>query len=88
MTTRTLIVLAAGLALAACDEAAMNAMSVQSANEPSAAALAALPPGVDPGFLIRDSNGCYGIVIELPQQGQPQTGPALLDANGQQVCDS
>lgn len=50
--------------------------------------LAALPEGVDPGFLIKDSNGCYGIVIELAPEGQPQTGPALLDANGQQVCDT
>lgn len=78
----------AGTLLAACDEAAMNAMSVRSAGEPSEAALAALPPGIDPGFLIRDSNGCYGIVIEVPEPGEPQTGAALLDAGEQQVCDS
>lgn len=50
----------------------------------SPAALAALPPGVDPAFLIRDENGCYGIQIEVTD---PPSGPALLDKNGNAVCD-
>lgn len=50
----------------------------------SPAALAALPPGVDPAFLIRDENGCYGIQIEVTD---PPSGPALLDKDGNAVCD-
>lgn len=50
----------------------------------SPAALAALPPGVDPAFLIRDENGCYGISIEA---ADPPTGPPLIDASGLPVCD-
>lgn len=50
----------------------------------SPAALAALPEGVDPGFLIRDRNGCYGISIE---KTDPPSGLALRDANGTHICD-
>lgn len=53
-------------------------------NDASPAALAALPEGIDPGFLIRDENGCYGIVLEATETPQ---GPPLRDAFGQQVCD-
>ncbi len=53
-------------------------------NDASPAALAALPPGVDPAFLIKDENGCYGIALEA---AEVPTGPPLRDATGQQVCD-
>ncbi|TRD16687.1 hypothetical protein [Palleronia caenipelagi] len=51
-------------------------------------ALAALPQGVDPHFLIRDANGCYGLALEAVPEEQVLTGIALLDANGQQICDA
>lgn len=47
-------------------------------------ALAALPAGVPPSLLIRDSKGCYGVAIEVTE---PQTGAALLDADQQPICD-
>lgn len=50
----------------------------------SPAALAALPRGIDPGFLIKDENGCYGIALEATET---PSGPPLLNAAGQQVCD-
>ena len=50
----------------------------------SPAALAALPEGIDPGFLIQGENGCYGIALEA---SATPTGIPLRDANGQQVCD-
>jgi hypothetical protein len=84
MAVKTLMMLALATAPATCE------MAMAPSDKPveaSPAALAALPPGVDPGFLIKDGNGCYGIAIEVPQEGAPQTGPALLDATGQQVCD-
>ena len=51
----------------------------------SPAAMQALPAGVDPGFLIRDASGCYGISIE---RTDPPSGIALRDANGTHVCDA
>ncbi|WOI55276.1 hypothetical protein [Palleronia sp. LCG004] len=51
----------------------------------SPAALAALPQGVDPAFLIRDENGCYGVALEA---SEAPNGPPLRDATGQQVCDT
>ena len=51
----------------------------------SPAALAALPEGIDPAFLIRDENGCYGVAIEA---AEVPTGPPLLDAAGNIVCDA
>ncbi|WP_102107132.1 hypothetical protein [Oceaniglobus roseus] len=75
MDIRNIALGTALLGLAAC---------VQPPAGPSPAAIAALPPGVDKSFLIKDANGCYGIGIE---QSEPQTGVALLDATGKQVCD-
>ncbi len=48
-------------------------------------ALAALPSGIDPRFLIRDGNGCYGVALEVTE---PPSGIALMDAAGQPVCDA
>ena len=50
----------------------------------SPAALAALPRGIDPGFLIKDENGCYGIALEA---SEIPSGPPLVNVAGQQVCD-
>lgn len=50
----------------------------------SPAALAALPNGIDPGFLIKDENGCYGVALEA---AEVPTGPPLIGADGRQVCD-
>lgn len=85
MAFKPLLALAFAIAPAACD------LAMAPGNKPievSPAALAALPEGVDPGFLIKDSNGCYGIVIEVAPEGTPASGPALLDADGVQVCDA
>ncbi|RVT86734.1 hypothetical protein DXV76_01210 [Rhodobacteraceae bacterium CCMM004] len=48
-------------------------------------AIAALPPGVSPAFLIRNADGCYGIEIEVTV---PPSGVALTDANGLPICDT
>lgn len=48
-------------------------------------AFAALPAGIDPAFLIRDGNGCYGIILE---EGETAQGIALLNDQGLQVCDA
>ncbi|WP_226782680.1 hypothetical protein [Oceaniglobus trochenteri] len=72
-----------GLALAGCVETG-PAVGPQGLRDVSPAALAALPPGIDQSFLIRDSNGCYGLAVE---KTEPQRGVALLDASGKQVCD-
>ncbi|SER57337.1 hypothetical protein SAMN04490244_101530 [Tranquillimonas rosea] len=48
-------------------------------------AMAALPDGVDPALLIRDENGCYGVMIE---QSDPPVGFRLNDASGAQICDT
>lgn len=53
-------------------------------NYVSPAAQAALPQGVDPAFLIRDENGCYGVALE---SGETVQGIALLNDQGVQVCD-
>ncbi|RVV99300.1 hypothetical protein EKE94_00965 [Mesobaculum littorinae] len=51
----------------------------------SPAAMAALPEGMDPTFLIRDGNGCYGIAVEA---SDPPRGIQLIDDAGQPVCDA
>ena len=51
----------------------------------SPAAMAALPTGIDPAFLIRDETGCYGIALEA---GEAVEGIALRNAQGVQVCDA
>lgn len=51
----------------------------------SPAAMAALPPGIDSGFLIRDDDGCYGIALE---QGESVSGIPLRADDGTQVCDA
>ncbi len=43
----------------------------------------ALPNGIDPGFLVRDDQGCYGVVLEAEGPGVP-----LRNDLGQQVCDA
>lgn len=77
-------VVAAVLGLAACEPVQKDEAGVPLLNDISPRALAALPAGVPPSLLIRDSDGCYGIAIE---KTQPQTGAALLDANRQPICD-
>ncbi|SEN86226.1 hypothetical protein SAMN04488011_10731 [Palleronia pelagia] len=76
---RQLILVAALVALTGCVEATGGRSA-----QPSAAALAALPQGMNPGFLIRDSNGCWGLALEA---SATPTGIPLRDATGQQVCD-
>lgn len=78
MNLKQISILAVALGVAACEMPVVD-------DGPSPAALAALPTGIDPSFLIKDGNGCYGIAVE---QTEPQTGVALLDASGQQVCDA
>lgn len=51
----------------------------------SPAALAALPRGMSPGFLIKDGSGCYGLALEATK---PLRGVPLLNDAGQQVCDA
>jgi hypothetical protein len=45
-------------------------------------AMAALPGGMDPGFLVRDDSGCYLLVVDAGGAGVP-----LRNAAGSQVCD-
>ncbi len=45
-------------------------------------AMAALPRGIDPAFLVRDDNDCYVIVLEAEGSGVP-----LRNNAGVQVCD-
>jgi len=72
-------------ALAACEMTDPGpGVGPQGLRNVSPAAIAALPPGIDSTFLIRDDNGCYGLAVE---QTEPQTGVALLGADGRQVCD-
>ncbi len=71
-------------ALAGCAEMG-EGIGPQGLRNVSPEALAALPPGIDQSFLIRDSNDCYGIAVEATE---PQTGVALLGADGTQVCDA
>ncbi|EKE45522.1 hypothetical protein OCGS_0612 [Oceaniovalibus guishaninsula JLT2003] len=52
--------------------------------QPSPAALAALPAGMNPDFLIKGGDGCYLIALE---QGDPPMGVPLLNSAGVQVCD-
>jgi hypothetical protein len=68
-------ILGLGLILAGC---------VQAPTGPSPAAIAALPPGIGPEFLVQSGNGCYFIAVE---ETEPQTGVPLTNASGQQVCD-
>ncbi|SFG22937.1 hypothetical protein SAMN04488020_101577 [Palleronia marisminoris] len=51
----------------------------------SAAALAALPRGMSPQFLIKDGADCYGLALEA---SDPVRGVPLLNDAGQQVCDA
>lgn len=51
----------------------------------SPAALAALPRGMSPQFLIKDAANCYGLALEA---GDPVRGVPLLNDAGQQVCDA
>lgn len=71
--------------LAACDINFQDMDGDGRLDDISPRALAALPPGVDPAFLIRDREGCYGIAIE---DVDPPSGPALRDAQGNQICDA
>lgn len=48
----------------------------------SPAAMAALPRGMDPGFLVRDEAGCYILVVDEGGGGVP-----LRNDAGVQVCD-
>lgn len=48
----------------------------------SPAAMAALPDGMDPGFLARDDAGCYVLAIDASGTGIP-----LRDGAGVPVCD-
>ncbi|WP_168771096.1 hypothetical protein [Palleronia sediminis] len=48
-------------------------------------AIAALPPGMSPSFLIRGADGCYGIALE---NNDPPTGIPLRDASGAPICDT
>ncbi len=48
----------------------------------SPAAMAALPRGMDPAFLVRDDAGCYFLVVAEGGAGIP-----LRNAAGAQVCD-
>ncbi|WP_375261635.1 hypothetical protein [Palleronia sp.] len=50
----------------------------------SPAALAALPRGISPEFLIKDASGCYGVALEA---SEPLRGVPLLNDAGLQVCD-
>ena len=51
----------------------------------SPAALAALPDGIPPGFLLKNGDGCYMVVIEA---SEPLRGAPLRDDSGNIVCDA
>ena len=51
----------------------------------SPAALAALPAGIPPEFLLKNGDGCYMIVLEA---SEPLRGVALRDDLGTPVCDA
>ncbi|SFP72236.1 hypothetical protein [Tranquillimonas alkanivorans] len=84
MKRTSLIALVMLTSAAGCDVPDPNAPP-EPIDDISPAAMAALPEGVDPIFLIRDAQGCYGISVEATE---PVTGVALLDAEGNQVCDT
>lgn len=77
-----LIPVAACLALAGC-------ISPGSGDGPrrdiSPAALAALPAGVPPDFLLKTGDDCYMIVLEA---AEPLRGVPLRDDMGMPVCDA
>lgn len=87
MALKVLMIMALAAAPGACELAdpGTTAAPATGLRNVSPAAIAALPPGIDQTFLIRDSNGCYGLAVELTE---PQTGIALLGADGRQVCDA
>lgn len=84
MALKALVIMAFAAAPGACELADPGDQTPGLKNI-SPAAMAALPRGVDPSFLIRGGDGCYGLGIEATE---PQTGVALLDASGNQVCDT
>ncbi len=85
MALKTLMIVAFAAAPGACEMADTgDAAAPTGLSNIAPAALAALPQGIDSSFLIRDNNGCYGLAVE---RTEPQTGVALLDATGKQVCD-
>lgn len=51
----------------------------------SPAALAALPEGMPPDFLLKNGDGCYMIVLEATE---PLRGAPLRDDLGVPVCDA
>lgn len=77
-----LLMVVATAALAGCVLPGDNGSSGPQA---SPAALAALPRGIDPGFLIQGEDGCYGVALEA---AAIPTGVPLVNAAGQQVCDA
>jgi hypothetical protein len=87
MALKVMMIMALAAAPGACELATPTetAATPPGLRNVSPAAIAALPPGIDSTFLIRDANGCYGLAVE---QTEPQTGVALLGADGQQVCDA
>lgn len=70
--------------LSATDEPE-QAQAPQMPRDVSPAALAALPRGMSPQFLIKDAANCYGVAIEA---SDPVRGVPLLNDAGQQVCDA
>ena len=85
MALKIMIIMALAAAPGACELADPGKPEPAGLRNVSPAAIAALPPGIDPSFLIRDENGCYGLAVE---RTEPQTGVALLGADGRQVCDA
>jgi hypothetical protein len=73
------------LFLAGCVTAPVTVAEDGSVRGVSPAAMAALPRGISPAFLIKDVNNCYGIAVEASDP--PRAVPLLNDA-GQQVCDA
>ncbi|WP_108482147.1 hypothetical protein [Oceaniglobus ichthyenteri] len=85
MALRSLTILAFAVGVSACELTEPGTAAPTGLRNVSPAAIAALPPGINESFLIRDDNGCYGLAVE---KTEPQTGVALLGADGKQVCDA
>ncbi|SPJ24058.1 hypothetical protein [Palleronia abyssalis] len=73
------------LLLSGCVTAPISVEEDGTVRNVSPAALAALPRGISPEFLIKDANGCYGIALE---QAEIPSGIPLRNDAGQQVCDA